>query len=139
MGVMITHKLYEVVTLFDCLQNPAMQDWLVQNDLPVPDDIPHGRYPSPMEIKGVVESIQGIRTDYVISQRVWQVSFFHRKDVSWAVLAVRDYFGDPDAPHRFDFIAGWDEIIDMVCLELVKICGPLVLLPDSGAPPKIFM
>jgi hypothetical protein len=136
---MITYRLYEVVTLFDCLQNPATKDWLAQNNLQLPDDIPHGRYPSPAEIKAVLDGIQGVRVRYVISERVWQVSVIHRIDVSWAVLAVRAYSGNPDAPHRFDFVAGWDEIIEMVCLKLVKNCGPLVLLPDSGAPPRMIV
>jgi hypothetical protein len=107
--------------------------------LPLPDSIPSGWYPSPAEIKAVVEGIQGIKADYMISQRVWQVSLVHRKDVLWAVLRVRGYSGDPETPHRFDFVAGWDEMIELVSAKLVKICGPLMLLPDSGELPKIFM
>lgn len=135
----MNQNLYDVVTLIDCLQDPATRLWLVQNNLPLPKDIPHGRYPSPAEIQAVLNGIQGISVRYVISKRVWQASVIHREDVSWGVLRVREYSGDPGVPHRFDFIAGWDEIIEMVCLKLVKICGPLVLLPDSGALPKIFM
>lgn len=136
---MINQNLYDVVTLFDCLQDPATRDWLAQHQIPLPGTIPPGRYPSPAEIKTVIESIKGIKANYVISQRVWQVSIQHRTDVSWAVLRVREYSGDSDAPYRFDFAAGWDEMIELVSSKLVEICGPLVLLPDSGELPKIFI
>jgi hypothetical protein len=136
---MFTHKLYEVVTLFECFQNPATRDWLWQNDPSLPDEIPPGRYPAPGEVVDTIERLHEIRGIYLVSKNVWQVSLIHRKDVSWAVLAVRDYIGNPEVPHGFDFIAGWDEMIELVASRLARVCGPLVLLPDSGAVPKVLM
>jgi len=132
-------KLYDVVTLFDCMQDPATVAWLAQSGATLPDTISPGRYPTPKEIRSVVDAIPGIRADYLISDSAWEVTVRSRKDVSWAILAVREYQGEAEGPHHFYFMAGWDEIIELVTMHLAKSCGPFVLLPDSGAAPKVVM
>jgi hypothetical protein len=132
-------KLYDVVTLYDCMQDPATVAWLVHADIPLPGMTPPGRYPSPAEIRRVIESIPGIRAAYQVSPSVWQVTVTSRKDVTWASLLIRNFSGDVDEPHPFYFEAGWDEIIVLVTSHLAKRCGPLVLLHDSGAPPQVVM
>ena len=129
--------LYDVVTLFDCMQDPATRDWFAQLDLPVPDAIPPGRYPSPAEVQTVLEGIPGLRVSYLISDKVWTANLTSREDVSWASLSIKGYCGDPDLPHRFEFTAGWDEVILLTTTHLAKVCGPLVLMPDSGSAPKL--
>ena len=129
--------LYDVVTLYDCMQDPATLAWLVHLDLPLPATTPSGRYPSPAEIRAVIDEIPGLRVSYFVSDKVWEAAMTSRRDVSWATLSVRDYTGDPDNPHHFYFPAGWDEIILLVTSHLVKTCGPLVLLPDSGDLPQL--
>ena len=136
---MNSQKLYEVITLFDCMQDPATVAWLVSAGVNLPDEIPPGQYPSPGDIQQVLESIPGIRVDYAVGHSVWQATVTHRKDVSWAILAVKNYSGDPQETHHFYFTAGWDEIIGLVTVQLAKHCGPLVLLHDSGAPPQVVM
>ena len=136
---MMTQILYSVVTLAECMQDPATLDWLTAAEVPLPDEIPPGRYPAPAEIRRVVDNIPGIRTDYRVSSSVWEVTVTSRKDVSWAILAVQDYCGDEEAQCRFYFAGGWDEIILIVAGKLAKVCGPLVLLHDSGAVPQVVM
>lgn len=136
---MSVYKLYSVVTLAECMQDPATVAWLVQVDVPLPGLPPAGRYPAPVEIRSVVDAIPGIRADYRVSPSAWQVTVTSRKDVAWACLAVGDYGGDEDAPVRFYFEGGWDELILLVTAHLAKRCGPLVLLHDSGAPPQVVM
>ncbi len=136
---MSIQKLYDVVTLYDCMQDPATVAWMVHIDVPLPGATPAGRYPTPNEIREVIQAISGIHTDYVISDAVWQVTVRSTKDIFWGNLAVIDYSGDPDEPHHFVFTAGWDEIIQLVTSQLAKRCGPLVLMHDSGAPPQVVM
>ena len=136
---MAQQRLYSVVTLYDCMQDPATVDWMAQANIALPAEIPPGRYPAPAEIRMVIESIPGLRLDTLISERAWTLTLRSRKDVAWVSLAVRDFNGDADSPHHFDFIAGWDEIVFLVASHLVKICGPLVLLDDSGAAPQVIM
>lgn len=121
------------------MQDPSTVAWLVNADVRLPDEIPPGRYPSPAEIREVVDAIPGIYVDYWTSETVWEMTTRSRKDVLWASLAIRDYCGDADIPHRFDFTAGWDEMIFLVASHLAKHCGPLVLLHDSGSPPQVVM
>jgi len=132
-------KLYDAVTLSDCMQDPATVAWLAQSGVTLPGMIPPGRYPSPDEIRAVVDAIPGIRADYLISDTAWELTVRSRKDVSWAILSVRDFQGEAEVPHHFYFRAGWDEIIELVTMHLAKRCGAFVLLPDSGAAPKIVM
>ena len=136
---MISSNLYDVVTLCDCMQDPATLAWLVHANVPLPDEIPSGRYPAPREIRQVIEAVPGIRTDYLVSGTVWQVSVTSRADVTWTNLAIKGYTGDPESPHQFMFTAGWDEIILLITSHLTECCGPLVLLHDSGAPPQVVM
>lgn len=131
--------LYQVASLSDCMQEPATLAWLVTADVPLPGMIPEGRYPSPAEIKAVVDAIPGIRAEYLITDRIWQVTVTSRSDVTWARLVVGDYDGDIDSPHPFYFEAGWDEIIMLVVSHLARKFGPFVLLHDSGAPPQVVM
>lgn len=113
--------------------------WLAQTEVPLPAEIPPGRYPAPEEIRAVLEAIPGIRTSYRETPVVWQVSVTSRRDVSWASLSVRQYQGDPSLPQPFYFDGGWDETIMLVTTHLARHCGPLVLLHDSGAPPQVVM
>jgi hypothetical protein len=136
---MKTQNLYSVVTLAECMQNPATLDWLVHADVPVPAAFPPGRYPTPAEIRSVLENIPGIRLTYRVSPSVWEVTLTSRKDVTWAILAVQDFNGDEDAACRFYFTGGWDELILLAAGRLVKTCGPLVLLHDSGAAPQVVL
>lgn len=136
---MSQNELYTVVTLSECMQDPATVAWLLQLGVPLPDVIPPGRYPAPVEIRTVAEQMPGFRTVYRISSSVWEVSILSRKDISWATLRVRDYCDDQDLAHQFYFEAGWDEVILQVTARLAQRCGPFVLLHDSGAVPQIIM
>lgn len=129
--------LYDVVTLYDCMQDPATLAWLAHLDLPLPGTAPHGRYPSPEEIKETLENIPGLKASYAVSEKVWEAGIISRQDITWANIAVKDFNGDPESHHHFYFRAGWDETILLVTSHLVKICGPLVLLPDSGDLPQV--
>jgi hypothetical protein len=131
--------LYQVASLSDCMQDPATLAWLVTADVPLPGMIPEGRYPSPSEIKAVIDAIPGIRAEYLITDKVWQVTVTSRSDVTWARLVMRDYDGDVESIHSFYFEAGWDEIIVLVVSHLARKYGPFVLLHDSGAPPQVVM
>lgn len=121
------------------MQDPSTISWLKSARVNLPDEVPPGRYPAPAEIREVTDAIPGIWVDYRVSDTVWEMTVRSRKDVLWASLAVRDYCGDEDIPHFFDFTAGWDEMILLVASHLAKCCGPLVLLHDSGAPPQVVM
>ena len=131
--------LYRVVTLSDCMGDPATVAWMLSAGVNLPDTIPPGRYPTPNELQTILDTIPGLQVHFTITPAVWVADLISRKDITWATLAVRDYSGDPEQPHHFIFQGGWDEVILLVCAELVKICGPLVLLHDSGAPPALVL
>jgi hypothetical protein len=131
--------LYHVITLSECMQDPSTLAWLAQAGVPLPGEIPPGRYPTPDEIRSILDAAPGIRVDYQISRAAWQATVTSRKDVTWASLVVQDYDGDPGVPHPFYFEAGWDEVITLITARLAKVCGPLVLMHDSGAPPQVVM
>ena len=136
---MSRERLYSVLTLYECMRAPSTIAWLMNANVNLPGEIPPGRYPAPAEIRDIVDAIPGIWVDYRISKTVWEMTVRSRKDVLWASLAIRDYCGNADLPHKFKFTAGWDEMILLVASHLTKRCGPLVLLHDSGAPPQVVM
>jgi hypothetical protein len=130
-------EIFSVVTLMDCMTDVATHAWLISLGVPLPDAVPPGRNLAPREIQEVVQGIPGIRAEILRSEHVWQMTVTSRRDIPWASLRIRDYSGDPQAPHAFYFDAGWEEIIVLVCTHLARRCGPLVLLDDSGASPQI--
>ena len=136
---MSNEELYRVVTLSDCMQDPATLAWLMQSDVALPGLIPAGRYPTPAEIQSTLDAMTGIRAQPIISEYIWQVTVTSRTDVTWARLIVNGYTGDPHAAHRFYFEAGWDEMVFQITSSLARICGPFVLLHDSGAAPTVIM
>ncbi len=84
-----------------------------------------------------MEGLTGVQTEYLVGRAAWQVTIRDRQDVGWAILAVDGYRGEADVPRPFYFIAGWDELILQAAAGLARVCGPLVLLPESGACPQI--
>jgi hypothetical protein len=88
-------------------------------------------------MKAVLENLSGVRVRYQISDSTWQASVTSRKDVSWASLRFRAYAGNPQDPQPFVFEEGWDEVVLLVASRIARICGPLVLLHDSGAAPQV--
>ncbi len=137
MTAMLAVYEYQVVTLFECMHNPATLSWIEQFKLTLPDQIPPGRYPTPLEIRGVMESLSNVKTDYLVGKSAWQVTITSRNDIGWATLAIKDFSGEIDVPHSFYFVGGWDEFILLATTGLAKLCGPLVLLHESGAAPQI--
>ncbi len=136
---MSKEELYRVVTLSECMQDPATLAWLMQSDMALPGQVPPGRYPVPVEIQSTLDAMTGIRVESIITDRIWQLTVTSRTDVTWARLVVEGYTGDPHVEHRFYFEAGWDEMIFQITTNLAKICGPFVLLHDSGAPPQVIL
>ena len=137
--LMWSPKLYSVVTLFECLEDPATFAWLMNMDMTLPGTVSPRRYPSPDAILRTMERLPGVSFSTLIGKTRWQMTVRSREDVAWAVLELRDYSGDLEEPHRFYFSGGWDEMILLVATQLTHYCGPLVLLDESGAPPQIVM
>lgn len=137
MTCMLSAYQYKVVPLYECMQHSATRSWMEQAGLPLPDRVPPGRYPTPLEIRAVMESLPGVQTSYVVGKAAWQVTLRYRNDVGWATLAVDKYSGNLEDPHAIYFVGGWDELIQQSAAALAKGCGPLVLLHESGAPPQI--
>jgi hypothetical protein len=136
---MAKDELYRVVTLSDCMQDPATLAWLMQSEVALPGQIPPGRYPTPAEIQSTLDAMTGIRVTPIVSDRVWQVTVASRSDVTWTRLVIDGYTGDLHAAYHFYFEAGWDEMIFAITANLARICGPFVLLHDSGATPQVIM
>ena len=129
--------LYTVITLAEALQDPATRDWLASSGVSLPEEIPPGSDPAPVELQAILEGIAGLRVVYKITANTWQASIASRRDVSWASLRFREFTGDLEEPQKFCFDGGWDEVILLIANRVARRCGPLVLLHDSGAAPQV--
>jgi hypothetical protein len=129
--------LYTVITLAEAMQTPSTRDWLTLAGVHLPATTPSGRMPAPAEVKAVLENLSGVRVRYQISDSTWQASVTSRKDVSWASLRFGAYAGNPQDSQPFIFEDGWDEVVLLVASRVARLCGPLVLLHDSGAAPQV--
>ena len=66
--------LYTVITLAEALQDPATRDWLASTGVSLPEEIPPGSDPAPVDLQAILESISGLRVVYKITANTWQAS-----------------------------------------------------------------
>ena len=121
---------YTVVTL----ANDEVTTWLQSMGLTVPSDWRLSRYPTPNEIRAILNAMDGYRVDYFVSDRHWQVTIAekaHPETGPWASLVVLGFEGDETKPLHFYFETGWHDVMVDVLNKLSNVSGPLALINPS--------
>jgi hypothetical protein len=111
--------------------------WLHSLGMACPEG--EGRYPSIAELRSVLERLEGYTIHYTVGASHWSADVAQRDQVNddWAALVVKDYSGNDADSHAFCFERGAPPLMLLIVHRLASICGPQLLLPDTGAPPFI--
>lgn len=128
--------LYVVIPLLP-EQKDEMGVWLHSLGIACPEG--EGRYPSIQELRSVLEHLEGYTIHYSTGSGHWYADVAQTDQVNsdWASLVVNDYSGNDADSHAFYFERGAPPLMLLILQRLVSICGPQLLLPDTGALPLV--
>ena len=114
-------------------------DWLKKKGVAYSASSQSSRYPTPNEIRKVLDGLKDCTTEYTISTQTWQV-VISDDDNRWTSLVVLDYHGqegEDDTSHKFYFEKGWPDLMERILKELSLICGPFVLISNADLEPTL--
>jgi hypothetical protein len=132
---------YNVISTGVVDQYPFAAECLRFYDIVPPSASEPGRNPSPRELRAVLDDLPGYKADYLVSPENWQASVeaitglrLFRSETS---ISVVDFRGDETMPHLFYFDKGDLRLNIFIVERLSRLCGPLVIFPDTGARPLL--
>lgn len=125
-------------TVLTLLDDPAFEPWLHEHGVVLPRPWSAHRYPSPAEIRAVLDQQPGYMVEYSVGPGLWD-AYIKVEAGHKTAIWVRNFSADETAPHEFFFHKG-SEVLNIQILEqLALVCGPLVLVSDAeGLPMVVF-
>lgn len=101
-----------------------------------------GRYPTPREIRGVLDRLEGFSVTYRVDMYYWTASISYTRDPKngpWTYLHldINDFSGDEEEPCSFYFEKGWESLIIHIAEQLSQLCGPLIVEDDMEFTPLV--
>lgn len=118
-------------------EKDELEVWLHSLGLACPEG--EGRYPSIEELRAVLEHLEGYTIHYSTGSSHWsaEVAQADQLNGDWAYLVVKDYSGNDTDSHSFCFERGAPPLMLLIVQRLASICGPQILLPDTGDLPVV--
>lgn len=114
-----------------------VREWLREEGVTAPEV--NGCAPTPNEIRAALDTLDHQTVSYNISEGVWQAQIDDAaspEEGPWTMINVLE-FSDADEPCQFYFEKGWPELIVMIAHRIAQLCGPIVIVPDTGCPPVV--
>lgn len=107
----------------------AMGEKLPDADLP-------SRNPTPQEVRAVCDALRGYTVEYNITPKArWQAIIEGKGGEDGTILNIEKFNAAEDQPLPIWFEKGDPALILEIVKQLAKICGPLVVIPDTGDVP----
>lgn len=98
-----------------------------------------GRNPKPYEVREVLDDLSEYAISYSVTENNWQADIRAKKGIPLlhanSLLNAVDYKGDESMPHLFCLEKGDLRLNLSIAEHLSRICGPIFLIPDTGAQP----
>jgi hypothetical protein len=132
---------YNVISAGAVHQYPFAVQSLRFHDMTPPPSSGLSSNPSPLELRTVLDDLPGHTTDYFVSPDNWQASVEAVTGLRLfrpsTLITVVDFRGDETMPHLFYFDGGDPKLNVLVAERLSRLCGPLLVFPDTGARPLL--
>jgi hypothetical protein len=116
------------------LDDPTFEPWLQEHGVFLPRSWPASRYPTPAEIRAVLDQQPAYTVEYRSGPGLWD-AWIDTANRQRTAIWVRNFSGDEDAPHEFFFHKGSEELNIQILEHLPPVCGPLVLINSSAVVP----
>jgi|ERR1700677_2442528 len=117
--------------------NDRIKPWLEDMGIAYPNSL--SRFPTGMEIKSVLRGLKDYKID-IYEKGIgvgWQAVISHKNDInSSTILNIRAYAGDNEQ-QKISFSKGCEKLNEDILKRLTIMCGPLVLIPDTGEDPAV--
>jgi hypothetical protein len=131
--------LYTVIPLLPDHRD-ELEDWLRSLNMASPADA--GRYPSLQELRSVLDHLEGYSIRYSTSRVLpghWYADIVQadQRNGEWAFIVVNDYTGMETDAYKFGFERGAPRLMLLILQRVASLCGPLLVVPDTGALPII--
>jgi|GEM_PF-1249117 len=126
--------------------NEKFAHWLHDFGIVLPSST-ESRFPTLREIYFVLEHLEDCTfdsaNDYFTGGTHWEADIIKRDCFDdqgvgeWANLCVMNYQGNDDTPLAFYFRKGFVRLMILIVQRLTEICGPLVIVQNSGYIPLL--
>ena len=126
--------IYLVVPL-----DPEVSAWLDREAIDHPPASPTARGPSPREVLDALDALDGLRSriDKQVQQGRVDIEVEDAREGRSTSIRLSECLSD-DRPCQLAFSKGSEELIGSILNAISSLCGPLVLVPDSGEDPTVF-
>jgi hypothetical protein len=112
--------------------------WLRSLDVACPEGT--GRYPSIQELRTVLDQLDGYTvrcSTGALGHWYAEVSPADRATSDGADIVVSNFSGNEADPHEFYFVHSSRRVILLIVQRLASLCGPLMVVPDTGDLPVV--
>jgi hypothetical protein len=113
--------------------------WLDREAIDHPPACPTARGPSPLEVFDALDSLHGLRTHVTRHPGEGRIDIevADARDGQGTSVWLSECLSD-DQPCQLGFCKGSEELIGSIVDAVSSVCGPLVLVPDTGEDPSVF-
>ena len=119
---------HSAVPFSDELRRDDVLAWL---GFEIPDDVRIGRYPTPNELRDVMNHLQGYSVEFQVGPLYWIANVSNEYPVL-AVEAVA-FSGSPDQSQEFRF-SGDRDVLTQILRRLPEDCGTFLVMTEGEDP-----
>ncbi len=113
-----------------------MASFLEEMGAAVPDSEGPSRNPTPAEVRAVCLALPDVKVEFNIKAKShWSAYIESTKRDEGTILNMEKFKGAEDKPLPIMFEKGSPALILEIVKRLSKLCGPLVVIPDTGEAP----
>lgn len=127
------------------LGNPSRVDWLARYGIELPPDYSQGRWPTAVELRQALDSIDGYDTTYYVGEADFSAMVLPLIDGEpqrgqvlegpLATIHVLQFDGDESKPLEFYLPKGWPELHLLILKHVAASCGPYIIYADDVDAP----
>jgi hypothetical protein len=132
---------YYLVPTAIASQYPWAIEQLDRHAMQWPEISGAGRNLKPSEVRAVLDILSDYSISYSVSEDNWQAEIHAAQGIRFlrpnALLNAVDYAGDEATACLFCLEKGDPRLNLLIAERLSRICGPLFLIPDTGAHPLL--
>jgi hypothetical protein len=106
-------------------------DWLQAENVMIPLNAPIGRYPTPKELRAILDGFSDCTIEYKVTSIHWMADIQCGKSRVSIIVA---FSGSEDDP--FDYLSFGEDYEKLISIvkKLSQICGTFLLLHDGESP-----
>lgn len=113
-------------------ETPEVLNWLQGDDgIEIPAGMPEGRYPTPRELRQILDSFAELDVKYHVGGKAWYADIW-RKDES--VLMAMPVPRNEDVPFDYVSLDGSYELENDIIQKISNMCGTFLFLLDGEGP-----